>query len=175
MMYLRNIFAVYFIVFITRCHEVEHKTEITGKPFPGRCINYPKGSLDPRPMACSMLSSTNSFERDLFGLKKLYRNNVWNLVHNCLWPHHNSFRFFCSLLWPVCLDVTKNHVANHTSLVQLVPPCRSLCLEVARFIHQPDIHAESPYPCPSDIFNCSAYAKPRDINFLCVPPVFVGY
>ena len=94
MMYLRNIFAVYFIVFITRCHEVEHKMEITGKPFPGRCINYPKGSLDPRPMACSMLSSTNSFERDLFGLKKLYKNNVWNLVHNCLWPHHNSFRFF---------------------------------------------------------------------------------
>ena len=70
----------------------------------------------------------------------------------------NLHRLECAVLHPPCLNDTKSD--SNKPMVQVVPPCRSLCLEVFREIG-----------CYWLSLGCIQFPKPRDVKFLCVPPV----
>ena len=61
----------------------------------------------------------------------------------------NLKRLARSVLQPACIDVTTVNDDHTTSVVQVVPPCRSLCLEMKRAFNPLEIYTSQ----------CAGYLK----------------
>ena len=150
---------------------------VTEKPIPGQCKKF---HMDFRAETTCGYYWPNYFGWDLFGNETqdtFHHQQFYNFfVHfqlDCLRYNDinlNSRRLACAVLYPACIDVTDYPKGvNDQPMVQVAPPCRSLCLELRRVITPGAFQITE---CKAYLENCNDYPRPRDSNFLCVPPSF---
>ena len=179
---LCNLLILFFASSVAYTYTIELNFSIIGQPITGRCVQYHKSyqeSITIQHTLCNRFW-TNYFGFNFFGteLKDPTPNSeILNYFYsftvclkNPMINERNILRLICSLLQPTCVDVTGPSDVNKTSMVQVVPPCRSLCLELRRSIIPSKLPSSF---CSVFLQNCYQYPRPRDSNFVCVPPVFI--
>ena len=177
----RALLTLFFVNIYTHMNAKYLNFTITGKPIPGRCEKFQTKYSRWNYASCSEYWPSY-FKWDLFGNEIVNGATVWQIQDTLesfeycfnydFFIGENLKRLVCSVLQPACIDVTTVNDDHTTSVVQVVPPYRSLCLELRRAFNPLEIYTSQ---CAGYLENCNHYPRPRDSNFVCVPPVFYWY
>ena len=137
---------------------------LTEKPFPGVCIKTSSAcTIQHGPYLVNHASWDRTYNETLLGSVNVTELK-WGSYREGLTTDISKFR--CSLIMPVCIDVS---VASSDPLLKLVPPCRSLCREAADFYGYMRKHFADLRHWP---FDCNQFPRPKGVKKLCVPPIF---